>query len=218
MYYSKRFSAICEGVLIDPVTSEQFGGTDFVNQGKLAELDAVPLVDSVGDVPANPVQTGILISLAEDGMSAIRTKLWRSKTQAELDNEFSAAKDKARKNVNDVRTNLLETLVVEMDGYVFDADTVTRFNLLGIVFSMLNGISDPISGLWRTTDNQNVVLTLEQFKTLGGLMKTAAEQLYGISWQLKDVVIESWVSIDQANAFNAGAAFDAILNPPEPRP
>lgn len=221
IYYSPLFGELNPGSkVIHPETGEQYGSTDWENSIKLFECQALPLIESEGDVPENPVQTGVEIKLSNDGLSYLKTKLWRSKTQEELDNEFAMAKENARKNVNNVRTKLLEALTIEMDGNKYDADTVTRFNLLGSVFSMLNGISDPVSGMWRTTDNQNVTLTLAQFKTLGGLMKTAAEQLYGISWQLKDAVIAGWTSIEQAKAFNAYAAFALILNPlaPEPEP
>lgn len=219
MYYSKRFSAICEGIFVDPVTGEKFGGTDFLNQGKLMELEAVPLSESEGEVPENPVQTGISIVLAEDGQSATRAKLWRSKTAEELAAEFTLAKTNLLERVNTVRASLLENLTVEMEGQTYDADTVTRFNLLGTLFSLLNGIPVPADkGPWRTTDNQNIELTVDQFKVLGGLMKTKAEQIYGASWQIKDVTIAAMTTLAEVQAFDVGAAFDAILNPPEPEP
>ncbi len=219
MYYSKLISQVCEGVLVHPLTGETYGGTDFLNEGKLVELEAVPLLNGEGEMPENPVQTGISIVLAEDGHSATRVKLWRSKTPEELVAEFASAKAALLARVNEVRAALLENLTVSVEGQTYDADTVTRFNLLGSLFALMNGIPVPAdNGPWRTTDNQNIELTVDQFKVLGGLMKTKAEQIYGASWQIKDVTIAAMTTLAEVQSFDVGAAFDAILNPPEPEP
>ena len=66
-------------VVVNGVT---YGGTDYDDAAKLAEMGAVPVVDADGEVPANPVQTGETVVVA-DGVATV-TKTWRSKTAEEL--------------------------------------------------------------------------------------------------------------------------------------
>jgi hypothetical protein len=61
---------------------EVYGGTDYDDAAKLAEIGAVPVVDADGTVPANPVRVGETVVVA-DGVATI-TKTWRTKTAEEL--------------------------------------------------------------------------------------------------------------------------------------
>ena len=66
-------------VVVNGIT---YGGTDYDDAAKLAEMGAVPVVDADGDVPVSPAQTGETVVVA-DGIATV-TKAWRSKSEAEL--------------------------------------------------------------------------------------------------------------------------------------
>jgi len=194
MYYSKLLNQVCEGVLVHPVTRETYGGTDFCDLGKLAELQAVPLTESDGVIPDNPVLSGALITVADDGLTATRTKTWRSKTQNELDVEYAAALAAAGARVNAVRDTLLESLTVTLDGNPFDADNDGRENLNGVLTAISLGIPVGDLVLWRDSTNVNRSLTHVELVTLGGMMLQAVQQVYGRSWQIKDELLPGYTT------------------------
>jgi hypothetical protein len=66
------------------VTGEVYGGADYDDAKKLAQIGAIPLTASDGTKPAKPVFTGEAVSVAGDGKSAMLVKQWRSKTAGEL--------------------------------------------------------------------------------------------------------------------------------------
>jgi hypothetical protein len=207
MYYSKLCAAVCEGVLTHPVTGEKYGGTDFTNIGKLEELQAIPLTYDSGIVPENPVPTGTLIVVADDGLSAQRVQQWRSKTQTELDNEFSVAWTALRDRVNTVRETLLANLTVELNGVSYDADADGRANLTGVLLAIASGISVGDSVIWRDSNNVNQELTVDELKMLGGLMVAAVQQVYVKSWYIKDGILPALTTLEQVNAFSLEDAF-----------
>jgi hypothetical protein len=208
------YSTVCQEevttgtrVLIHPVTGESYGGTDWLNDSKLAEIGAVPLTDDDGDIPENPVQTGTTIVVTEDCLSAKKIKQWRSKTQTELDNEFSAAWGALRDRVNTVRDTLLANLTVELNGVFYDADADGRANLTGVLLAIASGISVGDSVVWRDSNNVNQELTVDELKMLGGLMVAAVQQVYMKSWYIKDAVLPALTTLEQVNALSLEDAF-----------
>lgn len=209
-YYSPLFGELNPGSrVVHPVTGEVYGGSDWDNPGKRAECEAVPLTESDGDVPENPVLTGTSIALAGDGLSYVKTKQWRSKSQSELDGEYAVALSAASNRVNDARAELLESLTVIMDGNCYDADDVGRKNINGVLTALASGITIGDTLLWRDSSNVNRELSYEQLVTLGGLMLLEVQVLFEKSWVIKDEVLGS-LSTSELLCFDALAAFDSV--------
>lgn len=121
------YSVACSAViwssatrLTHPVTGEKYGGTDWTNDAKLAEVDTVPMEivdanDSTGRVLSSEV-----VTLNEAQTAATLTRTWRDKTDAEVDEEVKGALSgtdlaSARK-VEDLWVLLLEKeLIAESD-------------------------------------------------------------------------------------------------------
>lgn len=80
--YSKLCSALCQGILVHPTTGEKYGGTDFLNPIKLAELNAVSVIEV--DTGSGDILNSISVVLNEDGESATLTRNWREKTEFEI--------------------------------------------------------------------------------------------------------------------------------------
>lgn len=207
------YSTVCQqkvsglDTLTHPVTRERYGGTDWQDAAKLAEVGAIPLTYDAGELPENPVLTGTLIVVADDGLSAREVAQWRSKTADELAAEYSAALATAKADVNTARDQRLEALTVTLDGLTFDADNDGRTNLNGVLTAISLGIPVGTTILWRDSANVNQALTPTQLVTLGGMMLAAVQQVYEKSWEIKDNLLPT-LSTEELLGFNAAMAFD----------
>jgi hypothetical protein len=203
--------------LTHPTTGEKYGGTDWLNDSKCAEIGAIPLTDDDGDIPENPVQTGTTIVVAEDGLSATKTTTWRSKTQAELDSDYDAALDAARSATIAERTRRLETLTVTLDETVYCADSLARNNIASLLTALNSGISPPNPYPWRDANEMNVLLSHEKLVELGALMLSAAELLFQTSWQIRDEILPG-LTTSELSAFNPSEFFESPVPTPTPTP
>jgi len=211
-FYSPLFGEITSSSrVVHPETGEIYGGTDWDNPDKRAECQALPMTEDAGDVPENPVQTGTEITLAVDGLSYVKTKQWRSKTQGELDNEHVTALDVASTRINEAREQLLESLIVEVDGMSFEADEKGRKNINGVLTALSCGIPIGDTLTWRDASNINRDLTQTQLVMLGGAMLLAVQQLFEKSWQIKDEVLPL-LTTSELISFDALAAFNEEIS------
>jgi hypothetical protein len=211
-FYSSLFGEITPNSrVVHPETGEMYGGTDWSNPAKLAECEALPLIEDEGDVPENPVLTGASISLSGDELSYVKTKQWRSKTQNELDSEYAAALAAVSTRVNDTREQLLEALVVEVDGMFFEANETGRKNINGVLTALTCSIPVGETLLWRDASNISRELTQTQLVMLGGAMLLAVQQLFEKSWQIKDEVLPL-LTTSELTSFDALAAFNEEIS------
>jgi hypothetical protein len=217
------YSTVCQQevtsdtVLTHPTTGEKYGGTDWLNDSKCAEIGAVPLTDDDGEIPENPVQTGTTIVVAEDCLSAKKIKQWRSKTEDELSAEFYAALDAARSSTIAERTRRLETLTVTLDETVYCADSLARTNIASMLTAMNSGISPPNPYPWRDANETNVLLSHEKLVELGALMLSATELLFQTSWQIRDEILPGLTTAELL-AFNPSDFFESPVSTPTPTP
>lgn len=88
-YYSKTCQELItpSTVLIHPDTGEKYGGSDWQNQSKLLEVDAIP----VEVIDINKLESYVLdsevVSYDEETDSATLTRTWREKNSDELAEE-----------------------------------------------------------------------------------------------------------------------------------
>jgi hypothetical protein len=208
---------VADTVLTHPTTGEKYGGTDWLNDSKCAEIGAIPLTDDDGDIPENPIQTGTVITVAVDGLSATKTTTWRSKTQAELDSDYATALAAARSSTISERTRRLESLMVMLDDTVYCADSLARNNIGSLLTAMNSGISPPNPYPWRDANETNVLLSHEKLVELGALMLSSAELLFQASWQIQDEILPE-LTTSELLAFNPSEFFESPAPTPTPEP
>ena len=178
------------GVQVQTVAGEQTGTGTI---GLLSIIDATDLAVSLG-VP--------LISdalLPEDKRSAFKDYLINYGHYALEANgtlylyyPWSLAMAKARKKyiITQERDEKL-ALGFSFNGHLWDASTESRTNLSNKLFSITNGLDTANSVVWRTKDNVNVTLTVEEFKEFALAMTNYVEQTYMDSWTKKEAVDSS---------------------------
>jgi len=74
---------------------------------------------------------------------------------------------------------------VSWNDYVWDCDEVSRSNLTGVVASFNAGVPLPDNFIWRTKDNQNVLISGEEAVQLGSAMLAHVNNAYQESWNRK---------------------------------
>ena len=216
---------------IHPQTGEVYGGSDYADAAKIAEIGAVPLriVPAVGGleifgyaVEDDELTPGgkkyrpihIRVEAAATGFDAATfetvddpnnagDKLKRPLTTTAW---VISADDLAAKNneVNVETGRRLGILTVVYNGWTFQAGPSSRSNITGVLTAISAGITVADPFLWRDADNVGRSLTLAQLIALGGTMLAAADALYNKSWEIKDA-LTAIVSATDFRAFNVAA-------------
>jgi len=167
---------------IHPVTGEVYGGTDYQDPVKLAEIGAVQLYVQQPD-PGFDATTWEIVDHPEHSGDKLKrpatTTPWVI-TAADL-----AAKKQAG---TQERESKLAALTVSYNGWTFQADPQSRANLTAIITAITAGIpvSDPFP--WRDEGDVDRLLTHAQLVALGGAMLLATLTIYQKSWALKDAL------------------------------
>ena len=161
---------------VHPQTGEIYGGTDYDDPTKLAEIGAVPI--TVEPVPAGCRATS-WAAVQENGV-------WVYRPTVEADPTIRSG---LRDAVNAERARRKEALTVTVDGWTFDADDESRANIIGILSAISAGVPIPFPQEWRDAGNVTRELTQTQLVTLAAAMMGAVKGLYDASWLLKDVTI-----------------------------
>ena len=163
---------------IHPVTREVYGGTDYQNPAKLAEIGAVQLYVQQPDPGFDAETWEIIDDPAHPGdklKQPATTTPWAI-TPADL-----AAK------VNTVvqeRTRRLELLTVSYNGWTILADSKAIANLTSVVAAMTAGVPIGEAFPWPDSIGAVQMLTPTQLVELGGVMLAATLPLYTKSWTL----------------------------------
>lgn len=80
---------------------------------------------------------------------------------------------------------------VAFEGYVYDSDSTSLANVTAAVAGAAAGIPIPEGFTWRTADNVNVPMDVEQLVALGAAMLAHGSACYAYSWALKDAINDS---------------------------
>lgn len=92
--------------------------------------------------------------------------------------------NKADQDINDRREIEFEAGVV-WDGKRWQIDLVGRNNIMNELTAIISGIHTDDNVVWRTMDNENVTLTIEQFKELATAVNNRVEEIYTASFNNK---------------------------------
>ena len=95
-----------------------------------------------------------------------------------------------QKEINNQRTIKLAEPVLFKNSY-FDTNQNTIINLTAAISAFNSGLLFPDEYYWRTVDNQNVLLSLEELTTLLQLITSKVNNVYSQSWNLKQQVEEA---------------------------
>ena len=169
---------------IHPDTGIVYGGTDYSDPAKLAEIGAVPLRIEQPDTGFDAETWEIVDDPAHPGDKLKRpatTTPWAI-TAADL-----AAKVNA---VIQERTRRLELLTVSYLGWTIVADPKAIANLTSIVAAKTAGVPIGESFPWPDASGAVQMLTPAQLVELGGVMLQATLPLYQKSWALNAALEE----------------------------
>lgn len=161
---------------IHPQTGEVYGGTDYDDPAKCAEIGAVP----------------ITVELYAAGYRAVSwaavqvNGAWIYRPTVEADPD---AREALLAAVNVERERRKQALTVTAGGMTFDADEESRVNVTGILSAVSVGVPVAFPMNWRDSYNDTQSLTQTQLVTLAAAMLAAVDALYAKSWTLKDVTI-----------------------------
>jgi len=205
-FYSKLAAQIVEAetVITHPLTGEKYGGTDFQNSEKLAEIMACPL--TIESVPEDKVATAWTIIDGESGEKIMRPTLTDLSAPSESDIAVM------HERINTERLARLEglTAYIEIDGVQvpFDADQKGRENLNGVLTAITLSIPVGETVLRRDSNNVNHALSQAQLIALGAAMLLATQAVFIKSWYIKDTVLPSLTPLQFKN-FDVSGAFNA---------
>jgi hypothetical protein len=185
---------------IHPVTGIVYGGTDYDNPVKLAEIGAVPLRVEQPTEGFDAATWEIVDDVAHPG-----DKLKRPLTTTSW---IITVTDRTVKNtlVDLERTRRLNQLTVTTSGVTFEADPSSRINLTTVIAAIAGGAVVPNPFPWRDAGNVVRNLTHVQLLELSRLMLIAVRDVFQKSWTLKDTTLPA---ITDAIAFRA---FDVTDN------
>jgi len=161
-----------------PDTGEVYGGTDYNDPAKLAEIGAVPLRIEQPDTGFDTATWEIVDDPENKGGKLKRpatTTPWTI-TPADLATKVNA--------VVQERDRRMELLTVSYNDWTIVADSKAIANLTSIVSAMTAGV--PIGEVFPWPDASGAVqmLTPTQLVELGGVMLAATLPLYTKSWTL----------------------------------
>lgn len=212
-----------------PVTGEVYGGTDYDDPAKIAQIGAVSLrvltpAEGLGivewvveDDPQNPggKQHRPVMLRVEQPAAGLDAATWETvddpahpgdklKRAATTTPWVITAADREDKNflVNRERTRRLAALTVTMDGNVYEADLQSRENLTSLIAAVNAGIPVGDTVAWR--DASDVIRSLTPLKLieLAGLMLSAVSAVYAKSWTLKDTTLPGVVDPVAFRSYN----------------
>ena len=211
---------------IHPVTGEVYGGTDYADPAKIAQIGAVPLrvltpnagLEVVGQVVEDDSENAggkslrpvmLRIEQPTAGFDAVTWEIVddpenkgdKLKRPATTTPWTITPADLAAK-VNAViqeRTRRLELLTVSYNGWTILADSKAIANLTSIVSAMTAGVSIGAAFPWPDADGVVQTLTPTQLVELGGVMLQATLALYQKSWEFNAAL----AAITDAVAFRA---------------
>jgi hypothetical protein len=165
-----------------PQTAEIYGGTDYDNPAKLAEIGAVPLRVEQPEEGFDALTWEIV-----DDPDVPGSKLKRPATTTPW--VITQADVAARINeVVQERTRRLELLIVIYGELPIVADNRAITNLTSIVSAMTAGVPIGESFPWPDASGAVQMLTPAQLVELGGVMLAATLPLYQKSWALNGVL------------------------------
>ena len=220
---------------VHPGTGIVYGGTDYDDAGKIAEIGAVAL-RLVAPTPG----LEIFDRVVEDdelnpGAKKYRPVMLRVQQPAagfdavawEIVDDIANPGDKLRRpltttawvisisdrsdknNLVDAeRTRRLGILTVTAGGVLFDADPSSRISLATVIANIAAGAVVPNPFKWRDAANINRNLTPAQLIELSRVMMIAVRDLFDKSWTLKDTTLPA---ITDAITFRAFDVTDNAL-------
>lgn len=218
-----------------PVTEIVYGGTDYDNPVKLAEIGAVPLrvltpaagleivewvVEDDSENPGGKQYRPVMLRVEQpaagfdaatwevvDDVANPGDKLRRPLTTTPW---AITAADREDKNalVDAERLRRLNILKVTASGVTFEADPSSRINLTTVVAAIAGGATVPNPFPWRDAGNVVRNLTHVQLLELSRLMLIAVRDMFQKSWTLKDTTLPA---ITDAIAFRAFDVTDDSL-------
>jgi len=167
---------------IHPQTGEVYGGTDYDNPAKLAEIGAVPLRIEQPEEGFDALTWEIVDDPENPGCKLQRPATTTPWTITDTDRSLKAA------SVIQERTRRLELLIVIYGELPIVADNRAITNLTSIVSAMTAGV--PIGESFPWPDSAGVVhiLTPAQLVELGGMMLAATLPLYTKSWEMNAIL------------------------------
>jgi hypothetical protein len=166
---------------VHPVTGIVYGGTDYQDPVKLAEIGAVQLYVQQPDPGFDATTWEIVDDPAHPG-----DKLKRPATTTPWAIDLAAKKDAGTRE----RKLKLAELKVSYNGWTFQADPESYNNLTAVVTAIKAGISVVEPFQWRDADDVDRLLTHAQLIELNGAMLLATLAVYQKSWALKDALAE----------------------------
>jgi len=212
-----------------PVTGEVYGGADYDNGSKLAEIGAVPLRVMTHAADLEVVEWAVEDDPENPGGKQYRPIMLRVQPPAE---GFDAATwevvddvtnpgdklrrpltttpwaiteaDRADKNalVDAERLRRLNLLTVTVSGVTFEADPSSRINLTTVVAAIADGAAVPDPFPWRDAGNVVRNLTPAQLLELSRVMLLAVRDVFQKSWTLKDDVLALMTDAVSFRAFD----------------
>lgn len=99
-----------------------------------------------------------------------------------------AIEDLARRKktqVNEWRAEALQSATVDHEGHRWQVDETSRSNLQGVVLAAMAGVSLPEDFTWRSADDIDVPMQIEQLVSLGATMTLFVNDIYRHSWVIK---------------------------------
>ena len=218
-----------------PITDIVYGGTDYDNPVKLAEVGAVPLRALTPAEGLEIVEWVVEDDTENPGGKQYRPVMLRVQPPAE---GFDAATweivddpahpgDKLRRPLTTTpwvitaanhtdkntlvdleRTRRLDLLKVTASGVTFEADPSSRINLTAVIAAIAGGAVVPNPFPWRDAGNVVRNLTHVQLLELSRVMLIAVRDMFQKSWTLKDTTLPA---ITDAIAFRAFDVTDDSL-------
>lgn len=215
-----------------PVTGEVYGGTDYDDAAKIAEIGAVSLrvltpaegleiVEWVVEddelnpgakkyrpvmlrIEQPPVGFDAVTWETVDDVAHPGDKLKRPLTTTPWVITAADREDKAAL-VNKERNRRIVAMTVTLDGNVYEANLESRGNLTGILAAINSGIPVGDTVGWRDAGNVTRQLTPLKIIELAGTMLGAVEHVYNKSWTLKDVTLPAITDAVEFRAFDVTA-------------
>jgi hypothetical protein len=220
---------------IHPDTGIVYGGTDYGDPAKLAEIGAVPLraltptegleivewvVEDDSENPGGKQYRPVMLRVEQpaegfdaetweivDDVANPGDKLRRPLTTTPW---VITAADRVDKNTLVVleRTRRLDLLTVTANSVTFEADPSSRINLTTVVAAIAGGAAVPNPFPWRDAGDVVRNLTHAQLLELSRVMLIAVRDVFQKSWALKDTTLPA---ITDAVAFRAFDVTDDSL-------
>jgi len=101
--------------------------------------------------------------------------------------DLADAKKSQINNWRDAACNADVSVTLSGTAHQFQSDQRSQSLISGAVLGVMAGISPPPS-VWRSADNVNVAITLDDLKAIGLAMVTQTNAAYLHSWELKALV------------------------------